>query len=582
MEASTTIRNMLAGNKIVVPDYQRAYSWDTDDQVATFLQDLEEFYESSAEYYLGHFLFEKRLDSAFAVVDGQQRIATIVIFLSALFKQLQEIRALSEKEQETFEDIIKRNSTYRFETVSYDNLIFKDYVIDQTKKDKNGIKTVSARRIVDAFDFFNEQLEDKDADSLERMLDIVLDTACTTRTIEGVARAAQMFIFQNERGKDPTTLELIKTRFMYAILLYGGEETEDLMEDIKGRFDDIYTAISSIESYVHENDILLYTLRVEFDSLLIPNPSSKIPIEIENELQKKIESISFITRFTKALTDSFQYATTFFLVDQQESMEIHSFLKLGNIDGVMPIIIKAYKLGLPIDQISQLCKSLESLILRRRLIGGNANFIKKINNSKNLYKTSTTENRDTSGFISRFIHHIDWMKKRVGKGDPTHWGWAYWNNEALESSIREKIRKKRINHSTARFLLWKYENHLRKSGQKGYKLMRFDEIKNPHLEHIAPQTKNEEPEAGYDEYDEEFRNNYLDCLGNYLLISRSHNISIGNKPFAQKLESYNDLNSLAQQREIVKMVEDTPKPKWTKELIEQRKEKIIKFILDEL
>ena len=28
MEASTTINKMLAGNKIFVPTYQRAYSWD--------------------------------------------------------------------------------------------------------------------------------------------------------------------------------------------------------------------------------------------------------------------------------------------------------------------------------------------------------------------------------------------------------------------------------------------------------------------------------------------------------------------------------------------------------------------------
>ncbi len=30
MEASTTIKQMLAGNRIFVPTYQRAYSWDTE------------------------------------------------------------------------------------------------------------------------------------------------------------------------------------------------------------------------------------------------------------------------------------------------------------------------------------------------------------------------------------------------------------------------------------------------------------------------------------------------------------------------------------------------------------------------
>ena len=63
--------------------------------------------------------------------------------------------------------------------------------------------------------------------------------------------------------------------------------------------------------------------------------------------------------------------------------------------------------------------------------------------------------------------------------------------------------------STVNFVLWKYENHLRKSGQKSYKLMRFDDIKEPNREHIAPKTKKEEPEAGYDKYDEKFKHEYL-------------------------------------------------------------------------
>ena len=65
MEASTTIKQMLAGNRIFVPAYQRAYSWDTEfesskaqKQVNTFLSDLEDYNRSStkSKYYFGHFL----------------------------------------------------------------------------------------------------------------------------------------------------------------------------------------------------------------------------------------------------------------------------------------------------------------------------------------------------------------------------------------------------------------------------------------------------------------------------------------------------------------------------------------------
>jgi uncharacterized protein with ParB-like and HNH nuclease domain len=50
-------------------------------------------------------------------IDGQQRLTTIVIFMSALFKHLKSKKSLTEKEGEIFEDIIKRaTTTYRFDT----------------------------------------------------------------------------------------------------------------------------------------------------------------------------------------------------------------------------------------------------------------------------------------------------------------------------------------------------------------------------------------------------------------------------------------------------------------------------------
>ena len=114
MEASTTIRKMMAGNKIKVPAYQRAYSWDTplektnsNTQTDVFLSDLEEYRRSDVKspYYFGHFLFEER-GQEFRVIDGQQRLTTIIIFLSALFTKLKSIRPLSEEEEIHYEDML--------------------------------------------------------------------------------------------------------------------------------------------------------------------------------------------------------------------------------------------------------------------------------------------------------------------------------------------------------------------------------------------------------------------------------------------------------------------------------------------
>ena len=100
MEALTNIAAMLSGKSIVVPNYQRAYSWETDltdksqKQVNTFLTDLQNYVnsKSSGPYYLGHFLLEERNTFEYGIIDGQQRLTTSVIFISALYRRLKEIK----------------------------------------------------------------------------------------------------------------------------------------------------------------------------------------------------------------------------------------------------------------------------------------------------------------------------------------------------------------------------------------------------------------------------------------------------------------------------------------------------------
>lgn len=568
MEASSTINKMLAGNKIFVPSYQRAYSWETPStpseqkktktQTDVFLSDLADYNKSTAKtsYYFGHFLFEEKSDSHFGVIDGQQRLTTILIFLSALFTRLKAIRELTEDEEVFYENMIKRKSNYIFSTVDYDNQLFKDYVIDQTKKNINSLETESARRIVKAFDFFTKTFINKDEPYLIKMLKTVSEASCTTHPVKNESEAIQMFIFQNNRGKKPSNLEIIKAQFMFNVHLYGREEKEGLIEEIKNRFEKIYKSISSIEYKINEDDVLVYTLRVHFNSLLESNAIDKI-----NKLLSENDPIPFIKSFTNSLAVSFEHLTTFFGKDERENLKIHSLITLGGFAIAVPFIIKAYTFGLNTKEICNICSSMEAMVLRHRLIGTRAELTSRIND---VYQKFTSEQPD----IKPIVDKIEWMKTT------NDWWWAYWNKSHLEESIQGGL-----NHSIAKFLLWKYENHLENQGKSGYSLTRFDNIESPELEHIAPQTPtNGEPvAAGYCEYDEEFINQYIDCLGNYLLLSKSHNCSVGNKPFNEKRNSY---KHLAQQREIQDMTTETEI--WNKEKINLRKDKIVKFILENL
>lgn len=564
MEPSTTIRGMMRGIKLIVPTYQRAYSWDTpgdksstrNTQTDVFLEDLEEYMKSGAmnPYYFGHFLFEQKDKDLFYVIDGQQRLTTIVIFLSALFAQLKKYRVLNEEERFLFEDIIKRGDNFvHFSTVEYDNQLFKDYVIEQTRRDGYGIDTESQRRIVRCYDFFREKLSNRPEKDLCQLLRVVSEASCTTHVVNGESEAIQMFIFQNSRGKKPTSLEIIKAEFMYYVHLRGKKEGEGIVNEISSRFEKIYKSISSIEGRVDEDQVLGYTAQVYFNSLWAADDVLK---KIREQLREQ-DGVGFIKKFTQELSLSFEHLKTFYTKHEREDFSMHSLAELGGIGIAVPFILKAYKFALPKNDISRLCRSLESLLLRHRLIGTRADLRSRIND---VFANFTEENKDIQPIMDR----VEKMKKE------TQSWWAYWNDEAFKRSLQDKVEG-----GTAKYLLWRYENYLRGWAERGYAPMRYDEIPEPELEHIAPQTEPSARLHGYDEYDEEFRNEYIECIGNYLLVSKRHNRAIGNHPFAVKWETY---DYLEQQREIQKMV---PKEGvWNKEAIRLRKDKIIRFILD--
>ena len=146
--------------------------------------------------------------------------------------------------------------------------------------------------------------------------------------------------------------------------------------------------------------------------------------------------------------------------------------------------------------------------------------------------------------------------------------WGYWNNTELARCLNMGM-----NHGIAKILLWKYENYLIEGGRDGYAFIRYDSIETPHLEHIAPQTENQKEDNGYCPYDEEFNVECLECLGNYLLLSGSHNISLSNDRFQYKRKSY---RYLQQQLEVQDMTEQDEM--WDKKKIRIRHKRIVDFL----
>ncbi len=567
MEASTTIRGMIQGNVIFVPDYQRAYSWETDSEdkkrrhVNVFIEDLEDYLKSlsgnvSTPYYFGHFLYERIDENRYAIIDGQQRLTTITICLSAAFNTIQKIRDLSDDECDLKEDVLKRRNTYRFSTVQYDNQLFRDYVFNEEKTDHYNLETTSAHRIVAAYDYFISKMEKMPIEHLIQIVNSIVSASCTTHIVNGETEAIQMFIFQNNRGKRPSHLEIIKAQFMYNIHIYGGSEAKELIDEVRNRFEHIYRSISDIDEYVDEDDVLSYTLQVYANTLWAPNTSDYINKHLEED-----NRLEFIQDFSLSLDKSFNNISRL-LKDRTNDVNIEAALLVGGKDVAIPFFIKAYSNGCPSETISRLAKSLGDILLRHSLVSSRADLKARLNNAFKGFNGIHIDN------IEGTIH---WLKTAN-----EYWG-GHWNNSNLDIALRERWGSN--DHQLAKVILWKYENYLiADKGKSGYAPIHYYSIKKPHLEHIAPRTENgEKAAAGYDVYDEEFVEKYLLCLGNFLLLSAPHNESIGNKPFEVKRDSYNQLK---QQREIQDLTAEDHI--WNREKIAKRNESIISFVLENL
>ena len=110
------------------------------------------------------------------------------------------------------------------------------------------------------------------------------------------------------------------------------------------------------------------------------------------------------------------------------------------------------------------------------------------------------------------------------------------------------------------YFYWQYEMYRnRKNGYDAPSGIKYSDIvRSENIEHIAPRTPtNGDPVAnGYGIYVDTVApengiesGQWLNSIGNLMLIAESHNKSIGNCRFADKLTSY-EKSSLSQQREI--------------------------------
>jgi hypothetical protein len=87
----TSIENLLSANFLVIPRFQRPYSWD-DENIEDFWKDVAQ--DGDGDYFIGSMVIYKNGRQQYGVVDGQQRLTTITILLCAIRDKLASLGAM--------------------------------------------------------------------------------------------------------------------------------------------------------------------------------------------------------------------------------------------------------------------------------------------------------------------------------------------------------------------------------------------------------------------------------------------------------------------------------------------------------
>jgi len=566
MDRESTIRKIFTDEKIqfIIPPYQRAYSWGTkkdsekDKQVIQFIEDLK---DQKKTYFFGHFLFEKNDEdkNKFLVIDGQQRLTTIVIFFSCMLKILNERKMNGEtfldKDNEPIdfkrveENFLQFGKRRKFKTVEYDDNYFENLVI---KHNQEVIaNTDSKHKIHNAYSFFMKIMSNESSMEILRWKEIIEDAVITTFEISDKVQATQIFGFQNDRGKDLTNLEKLKAFLMYQIYLNSDETNSvDAIKYVEREFSEIYEMTERIEKL--DEDQVLNHYSIGFLK------GWESPLEnIKKELAESTDKEQWIKEFCTNLKNTFSNVE---LIEKRsnENSFIGDVLILDAYHS-WALLLKIFHFS-PKNGNQKLKIDYENIFRLMEIIL----FKMKFGN----YQTMGLHS-----FAKEFSGNFDELYEKLTYATNHGFQW-YW---AFNDNFVNYLKGRNHYHATVRYLLWKYENNLRRINKVAS--MPASEYLNKFgarnldntLEHITPQNPD------FTNYSETFVNECLNNIGNLVLMTLGKNAQLNNANPIDKADGFQN-STLLSQKEVGDKIKS--KGKWNEEEINERQENILSFALN--
>jgi hypothetical protein len=224
---------LLIDHRLQVPRHQRDYSWN-EDRIKQLFDDIDEAIERKDQFYfIGLMVFlQTESGTPLTVLDGQQRLATAVIFFSAVrnwLRQYQEYQQDAAYIQEWFVGRAKlgtREPTSRLVLNAANNPFFTEHVItavpiEETKAALSKLKRFDRnRRLLEATVYCHDRVarivsESPDAATASRRLFQIVSfmeesVSAVRLVVQSEGAAYTIFETLNDRGQDLSPLDLVK------------------------------------------------------------------------------------------------------------------------------------------------------------------------------------------------------------------------------------------------------------------------------------------------------------------------------------------------------------------------------------
>ena len=585
-----SLSGLLVGNQIFdIPVYQRNYAWDEKNLVDLW-EDLY-YLDPSKKHFFGTVLLKdsgKTAETAvatlnrFDVIDGQQRMTTVLILLREIIAQLKLVSEGDLQSEVTAleKSYLKNGGHYKLNPLGTDGEFFHHVVIDDNDFLSVSADTRSQRRLASARAYFRQKLTEEGEREPQKYVDFLVqlkrkidDLQLIQHQVNSDADAIRIFETVNDRGRPLSNLEKTKSFLMHTS--YLGIEDEDAiagrLEELNGHFSGMYRHFEDVSGTRHlerlrltEDDVHRY----HFINFIDPGEEATRPLE---SLKNCIRTM-LIMDPSNCVEYSLEYAEdlerTFFAVKRiigayqrdADGGTISKIFMSGRMGNIFPLLIASWLRyeAMPI-QMEEILKLIEAFIVRVYLVGG----LRSDSGGSWFNRVAYQVHRGRLGF-DELIDELRKMNRH------------YQSDQQFVRSLSSEDLYSDLGSRTTKFLMSEYEINLRKKSDMPLALSTQEEFLTAAfgVEHIWAQNPSEEMSDDESTLHQE----NLHRLGNLAFASNSWNTSMGNKPFEEKRwqpegrPSYSN-SGLLVQRELA------DQSVWTIHEIEQREVRIIEFAL---